>query len=110
MKRSGKESVKNVLGQIPYTAELYWLVRQKDKPLKTQFNLKQLEARLPKLVKAVEALQPEEAEGKKIFLFATLHYWIEHVTLLGLTLAAQGHDVTVGFMPYCQLAAEDQSF
>ena len=110
MKRSGKDSVKNVLGQIPYTAELYWLVRQKDKPLKSQFNLKQLEARLPKLVKAVDALRPEEAEGKKIFLFATLHYWIEHVTLLGLTLAAQGHDVTVGFLPYANWQQEINKF
>ena len=100
MKRSGRENVKQVLGQLPFTAELYWLVRQKDKPLKTQFNLKQLNAQLPQLVKDVQALRPEDAEGKKIFLFATLHYWIEHVTLLGLSLAALGHDVTVSFLPY----------
>ncbi|MEE4281666.1 MAG: hypothetical protein V2I41_06965, partial [Pseudomonadales bacterium] len=110
MRRSGKESVKNVLGQIPYTAELYWLVRQKDKPLQSQFNLKQLNARLPKLVKDVQSLREEDAAGKKIFLFATLHYWIEHVTLLGLTLAAQGHDVTVGFMPYANWQEEINKF
>ena len=110
MKRSGKDSVKNVLGQIPYTAELYWLVRQKDKPLQSQFNLKQLNARLPQLVKDVKALRGENTTGKKIFLFGTLHYWIEHVTLLGLTLAAQGHDVTVGFMPYANWQQEINKF
>ena len=110
MKRSGKESVKNVIGQIPYTAELYWLVRQKDKPLQSQFNLKQLNARLPQLVKDVQSLRGEDAAGKKIFLFATLHYWIEHVTLLGLTLAAQGHDVTVAFMPYANWQEEINKF
>ena len=29
MKISGKEGIKNVLGRIPFTADLYWLVRQK---------------------------------------------------------------------------------
>jgi hypothetical protein len=110
MKLSGRDSVKNVLGQIPYTAELYWLVRQKDKPLQSQFNLKQLNARLPQLVKDVQTLRGENATRKKIFLFATLHYWIEHVTLLGLTLAAQGHDVTVGFMPYANWQEEINKF
>lgn len=110
MKRSGKESVKNILGQIPYTAELYWLVRQKAKPLQTQFNLKQLKANLPQLVKDVQALREGVEKGKKIFLFATLHYWIEHVTLLGLSLAAQGHDVTVGFMPYANWQEEINRF
>ena len=110
MKRSGKDSVKNVIGQIPYTAELYWLVRQKNKPLQSQFNLKQLNSRLPQLVKDVQSLRGEDASGKKIFLFATLHYWIEHVTLMGLTLAAQGHDVTVAFMPYANWQEEINQF
>lgn len=110
MKRSGKDSVKNLLGQIPYTAELYWLVRQKDKPLQTQFNLKQLDGHLPQLVKDVKVLRQEDVQGKKVFLFATLHYWIEHVALLGLSLAAQGHAVTVGFMPYANWQKEINRF
>ncbi len=28
----GKEAIKNILGQIPFTAELYWLVRQRGRP------------------------------------------------------------------------------
>ncbi len=35
---------------------------------------------------------------RKIFLFASLHYWIEHATLLGLALAAQGHKPVLGFI------------
>ena len=38
--------------------------------------------------------------GKKIFLFANLHYWIEHATLLGSALAGLGHRVTLGYLPY----------
>ena len=111
MARSGKESVKNILGYLPYTAELYWLVRHKDKPLHTQFNLKQLNANLPQLVKDVQAIRTEgNANGKKVFLFATLHYWIEHVTLLGMSLAALGHEVTVGFLPYANWQTEINRF
>jgi hypothetical protein len=111
MTLSGKESVKNILGYLPYTAELYWLVRHKDKPLQTQFNLKQLNAHLPQLVKEVQAIRQEgNIKGKKVFLFATLHYWIEHATLLGLSLAAMGHDVTVGFLPYANWQKEINRF
>ena len=37
-----------------------------------------------------------------MFIFATLHYWIEHTALLGLALAAQGHQVTLGYLPYAE--------
>jgi hypothetical protein len=40
--------------------------------------------------------------GRKIFLFASLHYWIEHISVLGLALAAQGHKITLGYLPYAE--------
>ena len=40
--------------------------------------------------------------GKKIFLFANLHYWIEHAALLGSALAGLGHRVTLGYLPYSE--------
>jgi hypothetical protein len=98
---SGRDNIKNVLGQIPFTAELYWLVRQKGKPLQSRFSLKHLQAAMPELVEQATLLrsaqQGKGITGKNIFIFATLHYWIEHAALLGLTLAAQGHQVTLGF-------------
>jgi hypothetical protein len=48
---SGRDNIKNVLGQIPFTAELYWLVRQKGKPLQSRFSLKHLQAAMPELVR-----------------------------------------------------------
>jgi len=38
--------------------------------------------------------------GKRVLIFATLHYWIEHAALVGLALAAQGHRVTLAYLPY----------
>ena len=37
MKVAGKEVVKQLLGEIPFTAELYWLVRQRGKPVEPIF-------------------------------------------------------------------------
>jgi hypothetical protein len=99
---SGRDSIKNVLGQIPFTAELYWLVRQRGKPLQSRFSLKHLQAAMPELTAQAAALRQQAQPGRNIFIFATLHYWIEHAALLSLTLAAQGHHVTLGFLPYAE--------
>lgn len=97
---SGKETIKNLLGQIPFTAELYWLFRQRGKPLQSHFSLKHLQANLPELVAQATKLREGAAPGKNIFVFATLHYWVEHAAVLGTALAAQGHKVTLGYLPY----------
>lgn len=103
MKVAGKEVVKQLLGEVPFTAELYWLLRQRGKPLQSRFSLRHLQAELPELVRQVELLRKEAPSGssaRKIFIFATLHYWIEHAALLGMALSAQGHRVTLGYLPY----------
>jgi hypothetical protein len=37
-----------------------------------------------------------------VLLFGTHRYWIEHVTVLGLALAGQGHQVTLSYTPYAE--------
>jgi hypothetical protein len=102
MKVAGKQVIKQFLGQIPFTAELYWLLRQGGKPIQTRFTLKHLQTELPELLAQATELRKQAAPGKKVFLFATLHYWIEHAALLGISLAAQGHNVTLGYLPYAE--------
>jgi hypothetical protein len=46
MNFSGKEALKELLGEIPLTAELYWLVRQRNQPV-SRFSLKHLQENLP---------------------------------------------------------------
>ena len=41
-----------------------------------------------------------EIAPKKVLIFATLHYWIEHAALLGMALAGLGHEVTLAYLPY----------
>jgi hypothetical protein len=96
-----KEKIKNILGQVPLAAELYWLVRHNDKKLNSRFSLKNLDQHLPDLNRqASEMRSAIKSEGKKIFIFASLHYWIEHAVVMGMTLAGQGHEVTFGYLPY----------
>lgn len=109
MLSTSKETVKNILGQIPFTAELYWLVRHRGKPIHTRFSLKNLHDNLPEIAKTVQTLRTQnldggkagESIGKKVLIFATLHYWIEHAALIGLALSALGNKVTLGYLPYC---------
>jgi len=108
MKVAGKEVVKQLLGEVPFTAELYWLLRQRGKPLPTRFSLKRLQNEFPEMLQQAEEMKKAglaTATGsgvRKVFVFATLHYWIEHAALLSTALAAQGHKVTLGYLPYAE--------
>lgn len=97
----GKETIKKFFGNIPYTAELYWLFRQQGKPI-NRFSMMKLDRRLPEIIEQTKSLRANAPVGKKVFVFATLHYWIEHATLISLALSAQGHDVTLGYLPFCE--------
>jgi hypothetical protein len=101
IKKDTKNLVKNIIGHVPFTAELYWLIRQQGKSLNSRFSLSKLDDNLPDLVSQVKAIRGQKPLlGKKIFIFATLHYWIEHATVTALSLSALGFDVTLGFLPY----------
>ena len=100
-RKSAKNIIKSVLGQVPFTAELYWLARHNNKKLNSRFSLKNLDAYLPDMVEQAEVLRSSAPQdGKKIFIFSSLHYWIEHAAMMGVTLTGKGHDVTLGFLPY----------
>jgi hypothetical protein len=100
MRAAGKEAVKQILGEIPFTAELYWLLRHRNKPIASRFSLKHLQLEMPGVLAQANRLRPNLITGKKVFIFATLHYWIEHAALMGITLATQGNRVTLGYLPY----------
>ena len=102
MKAAGKEVVKQLLGEVPFTAELYWLIRQRNKPLQSRFSLRHLQAEFPELLTQASELKKVAPAGRKIFIFATLHYWIEHAALLSTALSAQGNRVTLGYLPYAE--------
>ena len=100
MTPNGKEAIKNILGEIPYTAEVYWILRQRGEAPRTRFSLKNLQVMLPEMAEQARLLREKSKPGKKIFLFASLHYWIDSMALLGMAFSAMGHEVTLGYLPF----------
>lgn len=96
---AAKDSLKEMLGELPLTAELYWLVRQRGK-VTGDMSLKKLAANLPEWRRQVAASPYIEQPGKRILLFTTLRYWTHYSALLGLGLAGLGHQVTLAYLPY----------
>ena len=108
-----RDTLKRILGYIPLTAEMYYMLReQNNKPLVSHFTLTQLQRSLPKMVEDVVQLNGKmsTAEPKKILLFASLHWWIQHAATMGMVLAAQGHDVTIGYLPYADWQTDVNAF
>jgi hypothetical protein len=102
-----KRALKQVLGELPFTAEVYWQLRQQGKPLSKSFSLRRVERSLPDWLEQVEAARSSIREGhltktasRRVMLFSTLRYWLEHATLLGLALSGLGHQVTLAYLPY----------
>ena len=95
-----KDRIKDFIGRIPFSAELYWFVHQGGQPPHSHFKLKSLQAALPQACTEVKPFAETAARGRKVFIFATLHYWIEHTAMMGLALAGNGHQVTLGYLPY----------
>ncbi len=92
--------IKDILGEIPYTAELYWHLVQRHKPWQAHFKLNFLKDVLPKAVSQTEPYAKSAPSGKDVFIFASLHYWIDFSAMLALALAGKGHHVTFSFLPY----------
>src|SRR4030067_3816059 len=98
MKMISKQDIKNILGQIPLTAEAYWYLRQPGKPITPEFTLDHLERSIPVWREQIlgsqhtsSLISASSTERKRVFIFGTLRYWIEHASLLGMALAGLGH-------------------
>lgn len=95
-----KNSIKEFIGNIPLTAELYWLIRSIENPLEGKYRFRLLHNQVKDIVEDVKAIRNSHKSTMKIFIFATLHYWIENGVLIGSKFAAEGHDVTVAYLPF----------
>lgn len=99
-----KTAIKKVLGELPLTAETYWLMRQAGKPVRRNISLHKLDTRLSELKTQAESARARENSQpsnhpRRIMVFTALRYWIEHSTLLSMALAGLGHEVTLVYSP-----------
>ncbi len=100
MAKAEENPLKDLIGELPFSAELIWLFRNREKPLHSRFSLKNLQQHLPEVLSQVKNNARENQTGKRVLLFASLHYWIEETALLGLTLAGAGFSPHLAFLPY----------
>lgn len=99
MHLTDKETLKKLLGSVPLTAELDWLVRRRGAVVHG-FTLEQLSAALPAWQAQAAASPFRYQPGNRVLIFGMLRYWISHLTLLGLALAGLGHRVDLAYLPY----------
>ena len=92
--------LKELLGELPFSAELFWLFRNREKPLNSRFSLKNFQQHLPEIITQIKSNIRENQTGKRVLLFASLHYWIEETALLGLTMAGAGYRPHLAYLPY----------
>ncbi len=95
-----KTLAKNLLSGLPFTVELDWYLRQRHRGLKSRFNLSLLDKHLKEIMAEASPHIEGAPQGRKIFLFASWHYWIVHATLCGLVLRSMSNDVSLGYLPY----------
>lgn len=95
-----KATIKQVLGEIPLTAEIYWQFRQPGRPLSKSASLRKLEKHLPAWRAQAQAAARRQPPGKRVMIFSTLRYWIEHAALMGVAMAGLGHQVSLAYLPY----------
>ncbi len=97
---SRKIILKQILGELPFTVEMYWLLRQRKKPFKSHYDLEKLRNVLPGACEQVRPHLQSTLQVKNVFIFTTLHYWVEQTTLTSLVLAGMGNQVTMMYLPY----------
>jgi hypothetical protein len=107
---SNKNTLREFLGDLPFTAEIDWMLRQKNRPRNDHFNLDRLQKSLPAARAVVEPFAKNAKRGKNVLFFATLHYWIEQSAYLGLALAGLGHKVTLLTLPYSEWHKQKDNF
>jgi hypothetical protein len=96
---SWKTAAYGVFGYLPFSTELIWRYRYSRGRI-GRYNLEQMRAVLPTACTEASASAQKASPGKRICLIASMHYWIEYCTILGLALTGQGHQVSLGYYPY----------
>ncbi|RMF48134.1 MAG: hypothetical protein D6755_04275, partial [Anaerolineae bacterium] len=104
-----KSAFKTLLGEMPLTAETYWMLRQRGRPT-GGVNLEVLRRQLPRWRAQAEASALRTRPGRRVLVFSMLNYWTLHTSLLSMALAGLGHQVTLAYLPYARWQKPLQKF
>ncbi len=94
--------LKKLLGELPWTAELYERVGLRDGPPTGGYRLTELERRLPEWVEALHGAPRKilHQGGKRVLVVGHLSWWVENTVALALLLRRAGHEPYLAFLPY----------
>jgi len=87
---------------MPIMMNMYWYLMAKKRPWNAHYNLNGLKPIISQAVLNAQISRGSYPRGKHIFLFASLHYWIEQTLMMGIALAGMGHRVSFGYLPYSE--------
>lgn len=102
--------LKEILGEIPYFAHIYWYLRQAGDPPPGSFSLKRIETRLPEWKEEALSVRKQVVEKKKIFFFTMYSFWIRQSTITALALAGLGNRVEFAYLPYTRWNKPEAKF
>jgi hypothetical protein len=105
---SVRRQAKIILGDLPLIDEISQILFQRKHI--GRYVMPTLEKHAEEFARIIQGAKGLGQPGKKIFLFAAQFYWIEYCTWLGLALAAMGHRITVGYLPYSKVLENSTRF
>ncbi|HID83838.1 MAG TPA: hypothetical protein EYH28_04600 [Anaerolineaceae bacterium] len=94
-----KAHLKAWLGRVPGLAEADWYLRGRRTPPVHRY-LRLAAPYLAHWGAWAEVAASARRPGRKVALFAGLPWWVMHLAVMGLGLAAQGQRVTLGYLPH----------
>lgn len=102
--------LKDILSNMPLIMDLYWNMVGRKRIWREHYNLAGLEKWISSAVSEAMVYKAKAPTGKRIFMFAALHYWIEQTVTMGIALAGLGHQVSFGYLPYAGWRKEVRQF
>jgi hypothetical protein len=92
---------KNLLGKLPFTAELYQSHIAAGKHASIGYSLERLRHELPVWVEAADKARENTAVSHSpVLVIGYLRWWLEYTVALSVLLYGLGHEVHLGFLPY----------
>ncbi len=97
-----KDQLKQALGKLPLVAEIVQMIKPVVGELACGYRLDRMEKSIPEWVSTVVEMRQsaDPFRPRKVLILASLRWWLEYCTALGLLLAGLGHDVDIAYLPY----------
>jgi hypothetical protein len=97
-----KDQFKRVIGKLPLAPEIVQIIRPVTGELPCGYRLDRMQTLIPEWASYVADMRKkaDPYRPRKVLITASLRWWLEYCTALGLLLTGLGHDVDLAYLPY----------